>query len=46
MPKHIVRLITLIVVFGALAAVAKWYFTVDSYYEFGHYRGGSPRHRS
>ncbi|TSA41708.1 MAG: hypothetical protein D4R58_01045 [Betaproteobacteria bacterium] len=41
MPKHIVRLITLIVVFGALAAVAKWYFTADSFYEFGHYRAAS-----
>jgi cytochrome c553 len=41
MPKHIVRLIILIVVFGALAAVAKWYFTADSFYEFGHYRAAS-----
>jgi len=41
MPKHIVRLITLIVVFAALAAVAKWYFTADTFYEFGHYRGAS-----
>ena len=41
MPKHIVRLIAVIVVFGALAAVAKWYFTVDSFYQFGHYRAAS-----
>ncbi len=41
MPKHIVRLIALIVVLGALAAVAKWYFTADSFYEFGHYRAAS-----
>jgi cytochrome c553 len=41
MPKHIVRLITLIVVLGALAAVAKWYFTADSFYKYGHYRADS-----
>src|SRR3990172_13174976 len=41
MPKHIVRLIALIVALGALAAVAKWYFTADSFYEFGHYRAAS-----
>lgn len=41
MPKHIARLILLIVVFGALALLAKWYFTPDSFYRFGHYRGDS-----
>ena len=41
MPKHIARLIALIVAFGAVALLAKSYFTVDSFYEFGHYRGKS-----
>jgi cytochrome c553 len=40
-PKHIVRLIILAVVFGAVALIAKWYFTVDSFFEFGHYRANS-----
>jgi cytochrome c553 len=39
MPKHIVRLIVLLVACGAIALIAKWFFTVDSFYEFGHYRG-------
>jgi len=41
MPKHIVRLIVLIVAFGAAALIAKSYFTVDSFYEYGHYRASS-----
>jgi cytochrome c553 len=41
MPKHIVRLVLLIVAFGAVALFAKWYFTADSFYRFGHYRGDS-----
>jgi cytochrome c553 len=41
MPKHIARLITLIVAFGILALIAKWYFTADSFYRFGHYRADS-----
>jgi len=41
MPKHIFRLIALLVGFGVLAAFAKWYFTVDSFYEYGHYRAAS-----
>lgn len=41
MPKHIVRLIILIVAGIALGLVAKWYFTAESFYEFGHYRGES-----
>lgn len=41
MPKHIVRLLALIAVLGAGAWAAKSYFTVDSFYEFGHYRGDS-----
>jgi cytochrome c553 len=31
----------LILAFGAAALFAKWYFTVDSFYRFGHYRGDS-----
>jgi cytochrome c553 len=41
MPKHIVRLLVLLAGFGALALLAKWYFTADSFYEFGHYRAAS-----
>ena len=41
MPKHIVRLIILAVVFGAVALIARWYFTADSFYEYGHYRADS-----
>jgi cytochrome c553 len=41
MPKHIVRLIVLVVVFSALALIAKWYFTADSFYRYGHYRADS-----
>lgn len=41
MPQHIVRLLILIVVFGVLAYGAKRFFTVDSFYEYGHYRGSS-----
>jgi cytochrome c553 len=41
MPKHIVRLIVLIVAFLALALIAKRYFTADSFYRFGHYRANS-----
>jgi cytochrome c553 len=41
MPKHIARLILLIVAFGAIALFAKSYFTKDSFYQFGHYRGDS-----
>lgn len=41
MPKHIVRLIGLIVVFLVVAFSAKSYFTVDSFYRFGHYRANS-----
>jgi len=40
-PKHIVRLITLIVVGLAVGLFAKWYFTVESFYEYGHYRANS-----
>jgi cytochrome c553 len=40
-PKHIVRLIGLVAVFLAAALIAKWYFTADSFYRFGHYRADS-----
>lgn len=41
MPKHIARLLALMVLFGAVAYGAKQYFTVDSYYIYGHYRGNA-----
>lgn len=41
MPKHIVRLITLIAAGIALGLLAKWYFTPESFYEYGHYRADS-----
>jgi cytochrome c553 len=41
MPKHIVRLIVLILVFGGGAYAAKIFFTKDSFYVYGHYRGDS-----
>src|ERR1017187_4436402 len=41
MPKHIVRLITLIVAILVVAAIAKPFLTVDSFYRFGHYRADS-----
>jgi cytochrome c553 len=41
MPKHIVRVIFLIVAFLVVALIAKSYFTVGSFYEYGHYRGDS-----
>ena len=41
MPKHISRLVVLIVAFGAAAYAAKVFFTADSFYAYGHYRGNS-----
>lgn len=41
MPKHIVRLLILMVLFAAVAYGAKQYFTVGSYYMYGHYRGNA-----
>ena len=41
MPRHIVQLLVLMVAFAAVAYGAKRYFTVDSFYEYGHYRGRS-----
>jgi predicted CXXCH cytochrome family protein len=40
-PKHITRVLLLLAGFFAVAIAAKWYFTADSFYEFGHYRGNS-----
>jgi cytochrome c553 len=41
MPKHIIRLLLLIGVFGLVALGAKAYFTDKSYGVYGHYRGDS-----
>jgi cytochrome c553 len=41
MPKHIIRLIVLILAFGTAALIAKWYFTAESFYRYGHYRADS-----
>jgi nitrate/TMAO reductase-like tetraheme cytochrome c subunit len=41
MPKHIARLVVLLVTFGAAAYAAKVFFTADSFYAYGHYRGNS-----
>jgi cytochrome c553 len=41
MPKHIARLILLMVAFGVAALVGKSFFTTDSFYRYGHYRGDS-----
>jgi len=41
MPRHIARLLLLMVAFALLAYGAKRYFTVDSFYEYGHYQGKS-----
>ena len=41
MPRHITRLVLLLVTFAAVAYGAKRFFTVDSFYEYGHYRGSS-----
>jgi len=41
MPKHIARLIILLVAFAAAALYAKSYFTADSFYRYGHYRADS-----
>jgi len=41
MPKHIVRLIILLIFFFAAGSIAKWYFTADSFYRYGHYRADS-----
>lgn len=41
MPKHIQRLLLLVVGFIVLALAAKSYFTPDSFYRYGHYRADS-----
>jgi len=41
MPRHIARLMFLIVAFAVLAYGAKQFFTVKSFYQYGHYRGDS-----
>ncbi|MFQ5755316.1 MAG: c-type cytochrome [Acidiferrobacterales bacterium] len=41
MPNYGVRLVILIIVFLSAAVAAKSYFTVDSFYEYGHYRANS-----
>lgn len=41
MPKHIARLLVLIAVFVVLAVAAKQFFTADSFYQYGHYRGAA-----
>jgi len=41
MPRHIVRLVLIMVGFAVLAYGAKQFFTVNSFYQYGHYRGNS-----
>ena len=41
MPRHIFRLILLLVVFAVVAVAARKFLTVDSFYQYGHYRGDS-----
>src|SRR6516165_8270837 len=41
MPRHIIRLILLMAAFGAAAYAAMTFFTADSFYKYGHYRGDS-----
>ena len=41
MPKHIVRLLALIAVVATIAISAKSFFSPDSFYQYGHYRGNA-----
>ncbi len=41
MPKHIVRLVLILLATGVLAYAGKQLLTVKSFYQFGHYRGDS-----
>jgi len=41
MPKHIFRLVLLLAACGAVGLAAKSYFTADSFYRYGHYRGNA-----
>jgi cytochrome c553 len=42
MPKHIVRLLTVIAVLAIVALSARWIFKDSSFYQYGHYRGKAP----
>ncbi len=41
MPKHIVRLILVFIVFGAFVLTVRHYYVDRSFYEYGHYRGNA-----
>ena len=41
MPKHISRLLILVVVFAAVAFTAKKVLTPATFYQYGHYRGAA-----
>jgi len=41
MPKHISRLLLLLAGFLAVFWAAKWFFTAESFYQYGHYRAAS-----
>jgi cytochrome c553 len=41
MPRHISRLLLLMAVFAVVAYAGKEFLTVDSFYQYGHYRGDS-----
>jgi len=41
MPRHVVRLLSIMAAVGVLALVAKWLFTPESFGQFGHYRANS-----
>jgi cytochrome c553 len=41
MHKHIVRLLTLVAVIAVIAATARTLARVDTFYQYGHYRGAS-----
>ena len=41
MPRHIIHLILLMAGFGVVAYGAMKYFTANSFYQYGHYRGAS-----
>jgi predicted CXXCH cytochrome family protein len=40
-PKHISRLLWLLAGLFVAALAGKWYFTADTFYQYGHYRGAS-----
>ncbi len=41
MPKHVVRLLVLLVAFGVIAVTARNLLVDKSFYEYGHYRGAA-----